>query len=1179
MAYEHQYHALDEPPSGGKQLRIGQLEKAIREQQFLLEQTSAIRANPSHDLDYLKRRIVELSQQIKDQQDNAISTNGYTARQWWSRFQTNKRQLEDLAQQRRSSLKEMDYLQTSIASLTTSLDDENNLWFRTQTDYRKHQQQVRTTSTSTSTSSLAATEEERLRSRAHAMVTARLNRSKSHAQLSLDAQELDQQHQAFKDQLQRIERQINDCQQDMSRLLHSSSFELDNGLDTDDKRWKDQQMFERGLYVHDDLARFIDDLPTTMSSANGPAPSSSSNRLSQSSMSKLQRRASYRRSLLTSPTTMVDMDSFIPPPIPTTDRPESPRSTADIRAEAQRRIEARRQQLSIPPSVMSSATQPSSSSTSQPPQPSSRLPLHAQDTYTDEEKAAQERFKQAEAEARQRLLDMRERREQAREKARKEQEQRKKAAEEAQHKAEQDLLDEKKRQEEAARECQEQARKEQEALAARQLQLEQQAQLEQERQQAKEDEERQRKARLAAQKAAQEKRRQRQAQATREKEAEQAAADALQRRQAFEQAILDSPSLTHAAPPSPPATVAAAPSPATMTPEASSESFAATNATAGTSGYGIDIEDEVDFGTIYRAKALYSYQGVREDDLTLVEDEELKAHPSKDSNSDWWYGTSLSTGAAGFFPRTYVEVVEKAFHVQTLYPFEKTREDDMVFGENEVLLVQPFQDDNGDWWYGTNEDTGESGYFPKTYVEVIDAANVAATMPTIVESAMEESPVSIESPPPTVPAKSLSPTQLATPAKDDRFHIPTGGGVSAPSTPVMKKNSLDVEKQDISRRRRAASNASTLSTGQASNLSITIMESSRPVSPSLATTWASTMDAIELQAIPTEERQRQEAIYELIVTEKSYLRDLQMIVNVFFVDSSKYLQPNEQDVIFSNIDDLLLCNTALLSDLEKRQRECANVIDCVGDIFLQHAESLNCYSSFCRNQSFASRFLQKKRSEDQWFDVFLKTAQSRPECRSLDLSHFLLQPVQRITRYPLLLKQILKSTPKRHPDYGLVKSALSKSSRVLDDVNEETRRFENRQKMSELSRILDMEGYGRLDAPGREYVMDGVLHKAKSGRKLQGYLFSDMFLLLEPLKGLSPKGYLYGLYREPMSIDRLTIRDLPTSTLRTSFNSPDETGIQLGYDNMVLALKTSSTSQKKQWISQIQHYSAVKSTM
>lgn len=62
---------------------------------------------------------------------------------------------------------------------------------------------------------------------------------------------------------------------------------------------------------------------------------------------------------------------------------------------------------------------------------------------------------------------------------------------------------------------------------------------------------------------------------------------------------------------------------------------------------------------VYRVKTLYEYRGIREDDLSFGEDEILKAHPHKDSASDWWYGTSLTTNQVGFFPRTYVEIVEE----------------------------------------------------------------------------------------------------------------------------------------------------------------------------------------------------------------------------------------------------------------------------------------------------------------------------------------------------------------------------------------------------------------------------------------------------------------------------------------------------------------------------------------
>jgi hypothetical protein len=102
----------------------------------------------------------------------------------------------------------------------------------------------------------------------------------------------------------------------------------------------------------------------------------------------------------------------------------------------------------------------------------------------------------------------------------------------------------------------------------------------------------------------------------------------------------------------------------------------------------------------------------------------------------------------------------------------------------------------------------------------------------------------------------------------------------------MKKSSLDVEKQDVSRRRRATSNASMTSNSmmQASGLQISHPQQQhqqqQATDAPMVTTWASTMDDIELQSIPSEERSRQEAIFELITTERSYLRDLQMIVNV-----------------------------------------------------------------------------------------------------------------------------------------------------------------------------------------------------------------------------------------------------------------------------------------------------------
>lgn len=105
-------------------------------------------------------------------------------------------------------------------------------------------------------------------------------------------------------------------------------------------------------------------------------------------------------------------------------------------------------------------------------------------------------------------------------------------------------------------------------------------------------------------------------------------------------------------------------------------------------------------------------------------------------------------------------------------------------------------------------------------------------------------------------------------------------GLSAPNTPITKKANLGVDKAQLSKRRRAASTVSTANQSQLGTPQL-VFPRSGSVSENLELlTWASTMDPLELEAIAPEERKRQEAIFELIATEKSYLNDLQMIINV-----------------------------------------------------------------------------------------------------------------------------------------------------------------------------------------------------------------------------------------------------------------------------------------------------------
>ncbi|KAG2195516.1 hypothetical protein INT47_002712 [Mucor saturninus] len=1242
---------------------VDELKKSIREQKILLAaagQDSVEEYSEHQGLDVsieeLKRRIISLNQEMYDKQQMAASSGRSTLSpaQWWERYELNMRQLEDIADQRRALLKEIDYLVgTNMKNLEEELIQETEKLNTVKLKASQLKKAVYTPS-SINYDQPGMTESERIRAKAQAMVAARLGRSSSsNTSLQHDNAESESARQRMYQVTQFIG-EIKQIRREVESIVEANLSEVDQDLVLGAKQLKDRQMFEQGLYIDDELARFIDTLERSLVTN------------------------SHKRSYLPTqkmpllpplPLSSIPPYSQPPPPIPTSQRPGTPRSAADIKAEAHKRIEQRKLLFVKDSSKIQSTVSAEDSCRS------------TEDIYVSgEEIAAQERMRQAEADARARLDAMREKRHKLRKEAAEAEEKKKRAAAEATAAAEAEMLAEKKvkqqeeddrmaRTEKAHGKLAEQQRVLREAEFQRlRLEREEKSRLEAEKLRKREEEERiaeeirQNEARKAAEQAAQEKRLRRMEIERREREIEAARLEELKRRKQWEeeenqkrleeerrikakeeeaarirkrldeederleqqrkrekekrlkeeaeslvreeeerilkQKQQEEKALHEAGvklqeekrleeikqkqqdefeakqivnETGQVADIEAETSQIdSMYSSSPASSLLATqnSTTAGTSGYGIDVEDEVNFTIIYRVKTLYEYQGVREDDLSFSANETLKAYPSKDKGSDWWYGTSLSTNQVGFFPRTYVEVIEEAFRVKTLYDFTKTRPDDLGFSADEVIIVQPFQDENSDWWYGTSEDTEESGYFPKTYVEKINSASKnnqispSATSMSISISGGQSSQ-----------NNSHSTGVFLTVSDHD---LPRG--LSAPNTPIMKKVNLGVDKAQLSKRRRAASTVSSTNQNNIGSPQL-IFPRSGSVSENLELlTWASTMDPLELEAIPPEERKRQEAIFELIATEKTYLNDLQMIINIFYADSGKYLTQDERDVVFSNIDDLLICNTALLSDMENRQNEKANVVDKIGDVFLKHADSLQCYSTYCRNQSYATKFLQKKREDDQWFEVFLKTAQTRAECRSLDLSHFLLEPVQRITRYPLLLRQILNNTPKKHPDHSLVRSALSIAQKVLEDVNEETRRFENIQKMSELSRIVDLEGTVNLNVPGREFVMDGALFKAKSGRKLHGFLFNDLLILAEPLKSLSPKGYLYSLYREPMPIESVSVRQQQTMTLKPSFggnNNTDDLSFQIVSGSHVIAVKTSSASQKRQWMNQIQHFSAL----
>ena len=110
--------------------------------------------------------------------------------------------------------------------------------------------------------------------------------------------------------------------------------------------------------------------------------------------------------------------------------------------------------------------------------------------------------------------------------------------------------------------------------------------------------------------------------------------------------------------------------------------------------------------------------------------------------------------------------------------------------------------------------------------------------------------------------------------------------------------------------------------------------------------------------------------------------------------------------------------------------------------------------------------------------------------------------VQRITRYPLLIRQVLHYT-ENETDRPPIEQALQSVERVLNLINEAIREQEGRARLEAVSKNLYV-GQGRLDLAKstgymgqRKLLREGTLSKYKSGRKLRAFLCNDMIVLTD----------------------------------------------------------------------------------
>ncbi|KAF9955791.1 hypothetical protein BGZ70_010117 [Mortierella alpina] len=182
------------------------------------------------------------------------------------------------------------------------------------------------------------------------------------------------------------------------------------------------------------------------------------------------------------------------------------------------------------------------------------------------------------------------------------------------------------------------------------------------------------------------------------------------------------------------------------------------------------------------------------------------------------------------------------------------------------------------------------------------------------------------------------------------------------------------------------------------------------------------------------EEQRSEALTELIETESKYNTRMQDLVNVYLAEAriaaagpNAPLGKYEIRVIFSNIEQILAVSTDFLNDLREYQNDNA-FGQSLGEICQKNLKRMGCYKQYLVRYKRAQETLSALSRKLPAFKAFQERCAHNNGIQILP--NLLVEPTQRIVKYPLLFKGILSGTSEDSADVDGIRQAAEMASQI-----------------------------------------------------------------------------------------------------------------------------------------------------
>uniref|UniRef100_A0A8B9QYY0 FYVE, RhoGEF and PH domain-containing protein 2 n=2 Tax=Anas platyrhynchos TaxID=8839 RepID=A0A8B9QYY0_ANAPL len=254
-----------------------------------------------------------------------------------------------------------------------------------------------------------------------------------------------------------------------------------------------------------------------------------------------------------------------------------------------------------------------------------------------------------------------------------------------------------------------------------------------------------------------------------------------------------------------------------------------------------------------------------------------------------------------------------------------------------------------------------------------------------------------------------------------------------------------------------------------------------------------------------QEPEEKKIALELLETEQAYVNRLHLLDQVFYTELMKEAKngktvPEEVvKMIFSNISSIYQFHAKFfLPELQKRMENWSSHPR-IGDMIQKLAPFLKMYGEYVKNFNKAVELITVWTEKSLPFQELIADIQV---CANLTLQHHMLEPVQRIPRYELLLKDYIQKLPPESPDRNDAEKALELIFMVAKHSNTAIAEMERLQNLWEVSQRLGLE-HDIVD-PSNELIKEEPVQKisTRNNSTSEKYLilmgFNNMLLYCVP---------------------------------------------------------------------------------